>query len=343
MKKIFFIFALLLLCLLSLSACQAEISPCEAHTFGEWNVTKKPTCSLEGKQVRVCSICQHKEEQSVNKEDHDLEELSKVEPTITKDGYTISRCLNCETRIHSNYVPAKGSPGLIFATSDDWSYRQCVLKSVGDCTDEVIYIPYSTDKGYVKEIASGAFKDCTTVKKVICLTTSRVGCVVDLASIIVIGDEAFSGCTSLESVSFDPYISTIGKSAFANCTALKDANLGFGFHTVGDSAFENCTSLETMPLSIRLKQIGEAAFKGCTAMTEACLGKWVEYIGKEAFAGCTALQKLTWEDTQNWQYAASEKYPQYTVVDPQNLADPAVAANYYLQNHTQVYFRKNPQ
>ena len=43
--------------------------------------------------------------------------------------------------------------------------------------------------------------------------------------ITAIGDEAFSGCTSLENVTFGPRVSGIGEGAFSGCIALRSAAL----------------------------------------------------------------------------------------------------------------------
>ncbi|HIU58648.1 MAG TPA: leucine-rich repeat protein [Candidatus Scatosoma pullistercoris] len=43
--------------------------------------------------------------------------------------------------------------------------------------------------------------------------------------ITAIGDEAFSGCTSLGNVTFGPRVSGIGEGAFSGCIALRSAAL----------------------------------------------------------------------------------------------------------------------
>ncbi len=61
---------------------------------------------------------------------------------------------------------------------------------------------------HIKEIPNGAFKDCTSLKQV-------------AGSFTVIGDEAFSGCTSLENFTVSSLTTKIGVDAFKNVPSLK--------------------------------------------------------------------------------------------------------------------------
>ncbi len=59
-KKILILLSCLVLCICAmgaLSACGEDTEPCEAHTFGEWEVTAAPTCGAEGSQKQTCSAC----------------------------------------------------------------------------------------------------------------------------------------------------------------------------------------------------------------------------------------------------------------------------------------------
>lgn len=61
---------------------------------------------------------------------------------------------------------------------------------------------------HIKEIPNGAFKDCTSLKQI-------------AGSFTVIGDEAFSGCTSLENFTVSSLTTKIGVDAFKNVPSLK--------------------------------------------------------------------------------------------------------------------------
>ena len=58
----------------------------------------------------------------------------------------------------------------------------------------------------------------------------------------IIGDDAFSDCTSLTSVTIPASVTTIGRYAFSDCTSLTNVNIGNGVTTIGEGEFRNCTS-----------------------------------------------------------------------------------------------------
>ena len=88
---------------------------------------------------------------------------------------------------------------------------------------------------------------------------------------------AFTGCTSLESVSFKTIsqVTSVGAMAFTDCTSLKRvASLIFSSQRV---YLENATS------------VAFSAFKGCTILTYVDLPK-ATFLGNNAFENCTSLE-----------------------------------------------------
>ena len=79
----------------------------------------------------------------------------------------------------------------------------------------------------VTGIAPGVFANNTAIKSV------RLG-----KHITEIPDNAFSGCTSLETVEYET-LTSIGENAFANCTSLKKFTVDTAVTSVGIDAFEN--------------------------------------------------------------------------------------------------------
>ena len=60
---------------------------------------------------------------------------------------------------------------------------------------------------------------------------------------IVIGDEAFAGCTNIASINFRNYNTIIGKGAFRDCTGIKSITFPSYVTQIGSYAFMNCTGL----------------------------------------------------------------------------------------------------
>lgn len=108
-----------------------------------------------------------------------------------------------------------------------------------------------------------------------------------------IGDEAFAGCTNLETVDAPTTLGDVGERAFQGCTKLKSLALGSNSAIIFESAFEGCTSLENIQITGTTVSIYANAFKGCTSLTSVTLPKYLNKMGDNAFEGCTSLEKIT--------------------------------------------------
>lgn len=74
-----------------------DSKPCE-HEFGEWKVTKAPTCKEKGEETRECTKCHVKETREVAVIAHDVELRNATDTTCTEAGYTGDKvCKVCKT------------------------------------------------------------------------------------------------------------------------------------------------------------------------------------------------------------------------------------------------------
>ena len=108
-----------------------------------------------------------------------------------------------------------------------------------------------------------------------------------------IADDAFNGCTKLNTVKLPKALKSIGRCAFANCRALKTFALHDNITSIGDSAFANCRVLPNLSLPAATTRIEANTFENCVAFTAIEIPLSVKYIGKEAFKGCTKLMNVT--------------------------------------------------
>lgn len=74
---------------------------------------------------------------------------------------------------------------------------------------------------------------------------------------------AFSGCTSLTSITIPNSVSIITNSAFASCTSLTNITIPNSVTHILNNAFENCTSLTNITIPESVIEIGYAAFLHC--------------------------------------------------------------------------------
>ena len=132
-------------------------------------------------------------------------------------------------------------------------------------------------------------------------------------AITTLGSSVFSGCTSLESVTFGNGLTTTGNSTFSSCTSLENVTLTDNITTIGSYSFSGCTSLTsfTFPsgvttiesgafyntslttININLAYIGQDVFSYNSNLTTLILGPNVSSIDHQAFLGCTSLNNVT--------------------------------------------------
>ena len=137
-------------------------------------------------------------------------------------------------------------------------------------------------------IWSGVFESCTS------LTTIEIP-----ASVETIGYDAFFGCSSLKTVTFEKgsKLKTVETNVFIYCTSLTSIEIPASVEEIERNAFSGCTSLQTVTFEkgSKLKTIGYFAFINCTSLTTIEIPASVETIRGGAFSDCTSLKTVTFE------------------------------------------------
>lgn len=187
------------------------------HTFGDWKITREATCTDPGMMTRVCS-CGESEASSISPLGH-----TEGDFRVEKDK-KVYYCSRCHTILRTEEPEI--SDGLEIVNG-------CVM-GIGTCTAKDIIIPSTHNGVSVTEIADNAFE-----KK--CNITS----VTLPSSIKTIGESAFYGCQSLQSINLEN-VEIIGGNAFGHCRSLACVSLGSCISEIGTWAFRYCTSLQVV-------------------------------------------------------------------------------------------------
>ena len=280
------------------------------HTYSDWVIDLKATCTANGEKYRVCSECQHKEVVVIPALGHKYSDEWTVEikPTCSKNGEKHRTCSVCDYT-ESAEIAALGHSFvddycLECGTENDFEYsvkdgEATITDYLGTGTDVVI--PSSIDNLPVTNIGYWAFYDNESITSVI---------IPD--SIKFIDEEAFSFCENLSSITIGENVTSIGYEAFGDTAYyFDDENWEDGFLYIGkyligsdpesvgvcafirngteiiaDFAVEQCYELEEITIPDTVTHIGIEAFCCCEILSEINLSNNLISIGDNAFADC---------------------------------------------------------
>lgn len=208
-----------------------DYTPTVAHNY-EAVETVPATCSSDGYTIYACSMCGDFEYR-----DH-TDKLSHTpgtwtvtkDPTREEEGERRTYCTTCGA-LMTEAIPAISDPseGLQFTlNSDGASYS---VSGIGECKDTVVTIPSEYRGLPVTEIASNAFYENQSIKKVILPS-----------SIVQIGNSAFANCKSLYTVELSENLKIIGEQAF-QFSGLVYITLPASLESIKHMSFANCPSL----------------------------------------------------------------------------------------------------
>ena len=211
----------------------------------------------------------------------------------------------------------------ITAMAAETTAQECVGASsgtTGDCTWTL------DDDGLLTISGNGAMADYGFCGP----WGDKIKNVVIESGVTAIGKEAFSGCTSLVSVTIGDSVTTIGNWAFSGCSSLASVTIPDSVTSIGAGAFEGCAGLESLTVDTNntvydsrnncnavietasntliagckntvipndVTTVGEDAFFGCTSLTSVTIPDSVTSIGDFAFCGCTSLASVTIPDS----------------------------------------------
>lgn len=179
------------------------------------------------------------------------------------------------------------------------------LETIGAAAFRDSYIKELTIPESLKNLGTTTFANCRYLTKVHFLTDK----------ILEIPDDAFSGCSSLETVNIPESVTSIGAYAFRETTILSDISLPTGVTKIGNycfyksgitsiiipegvteldgQMFYGCRRLKNIKLPVNLKFIGEQLFRDCQALETISIPNAITTIPEYCFRDCFALKDVT--------------------------------------------------
>lgn len=108
-------------------------------------------------------------------------------------------------------------------------------------------------------------------------------------SVTSIGDDAFSGCSGLTSITISNIVTSIGDGAFSGCSGLTSITIPNGVTKISQLVFKNCSGLTSVTIPNSVTKIDRHAFSGCSSLTSVTIGDNVSDISCTAFLRCINL------------------------------------------------------
>lgn len=172
-----------------------------------------------------------------------------------------------------------------------------------------------SDSGTLTISGTGAMKDFIIEENMPWYgVRNKIRKVVVGSGVTHVGEDAFSGCAELKTVSLPSSVTSIGMDAFRSCTKLTDISLPKTLTELEGWVFVNCTALPSVTIPDSVTGIGTCCFYNCDGLTSVTIPAAVRSIGdlafrnseglktvviegdakigEEAFAGCTSLETV---------------------------------------------------
>ena len=207
-------------------------------------------------------------------------EASYDELIVILDGTTILKKSGSQSGTYSNAI-GQGSHTLVV------KYTKDSINSSG--SDQASVSNITVDKGGATTLAarvgSEAFSGCSSLK------TVTLG-----DSIGSLGDKAFYQCSSLQEIVIPDSVKTVGSYCFSGCSVMKSAVIGDGVANVQGYTFQNCTALADVTVGDGVTTINNDAFRNCSSLPEITLPQTVTKVGDYVFEGCSKLADVIIED-----------------------------------------------
>lgn len=279
------------------NSCDADCNICGAkrsasHRYGEWVVTKNPTCLATGTKTKTCSVCSNLKKDILAKLSHNYGEWVVTQnATCTTTGRrericSVSGCVEYETidaLLHSDLnddficdscgnsledlYPTEGICGknLTWSLDDEGVLLIEGTGAMYNFSEDTNYI--SVDPTTKEQVSSSEDEYIDVYRWN--LHFDKIKKVVIGEGVTSICDVVFFGCFQINTIVLNAVNCDVN-NAFKNCSNIKIISIGNKVESIPAKAFSGCSNLEKVYIPDIVINMDPLAFEGCGKATIVC-------------------------------------------------------------------------
>ena len=113
------------------------------------------------------------------------------------------------------------------------------------------------------------------------------------SSVTSLCSSCFSDCRGLTSITIPSSVTSLGNNCFWGCRGLTSVTIPSSVTSLGMSCFRNCSGLISITIPSSVTSLGEHCFDECSSLTSITIPSSVTSLINSCFSGCSSLTSIT--------------------------------------------------
>ena len=109
-------------------------------------------------------------------------------------------------------------------------------------------------------------------------------------SVTAFGDNCFSGCNVLTSITIPSSVTSLGLDCFSDCYGLTSITIPSSVTSLGSGCFSGCRGLTSITIPSSVTSLGISCFWECRGLTSITIPSSVTSLERYCFNGCSGLE-----------------------------------------------------
>lgn len=177
-----------------------------------------------------------------------------------------------------------------------------------NCSGNVYVTSYILNNGFENTLSNNKFtgvyfdtiEESTAIPSEFLMGNQSILAISLGNNIISIGNDAFNGCTNLNTIFLGSGLTSIGDRAFMGC-ACQSLSIPDNVTTIGEYAFAN-SAIESITLSNSLAELSSGLCENCINLTSITIPDSVTTLADNTFKGCVNMHSFSGKFSYDTRY-----------------------------------------